>query len=201
MILASGSPQRRAILEQLGVAFRVVVTGVDELEAGPPEEIAVENARRKASAAATREAVGVTGGQAGGNRFTAETVLGVDTLVALDGRIYGKPTDREDAVMTLRELAGRSHRVVSGVCVIENGETRTAAAVTQVHFRPLPEAVLAWYVETGEWQGRAGGYAIQGRGAALVRSIEGDYLNVVGLPVATLLELLPSLLFPAISAA
>ena len=125
-------------------------------------------------------------------------VLGVDTVVALDGRVYGKPTDREDAAATLRALAGRSHRVVSGLCVIEDGAARTATAATEVNFRSLSDAAIAWYVETGEWEGRAGGYAIQGRGAALVEYIQGDYLNVVGLPVATLLDLLPSLLFSAI---
>ena len=189
MILASGSPQRRAILEQLGVAFNVVVPGVEELMAGPPEEIALANAFRKASAVAT-------GQQASGN---GETVLGVDTLVALGSRVYGKPADRESAAATLRALGGRRHRVISGVCVIEDGRARTATAVTTVDFRPLGEAALGWYLDTGEWEGRAGGYAIQGLGAALVQRIDGDYLNVVGLPVATLLDLLPSLLFPAVS--
>jgi septum formation protein len=122
----------------------------------------------------------------------------VDTLVALDGRVYGKPRDRDDAVATLSALAGRSHRVVSGICVVEEGEARSATAVTEVSFRPLSDSAISWYVDTQEWQGRAGGYAIQGRGAALVQSIQGDYLNVVGLPVATLLDLLPSLLFSAI---
>ncbi|MGH2835518.1 MAG: Maf family protein [Solirubrobacteraceae bacterium] len=185
MILASGSPQRRAILEQLGVGFSVLVTGADELTAGRPEEVAVENARRKARAAVEQIDSG-------------ETVLGVDTLVALEGRLYGKPVDRLQAAATLGALAGRSHSVVSGLCLIEDGRERIAAAVTEVSFRPMSEPAIDWYLDTGEWQGRAGGYAIQGRGAALVRSIHGDYLNVVGLPVATLLDLLPSLLFSGI---
>ena len=191
MILASGSPQRRAILEQLGVAFSVVVTGVEELGAGRPEEVAVENARRKARSAAHREehAIQAAGGEA---------VLGVDTLVALDGRLYGKPADRGEAAATLRALSGRCHRVVSGICLIEDGRERSAVATTQVNFRPLGESAIDWYLGTGEWQGRAGGYAIQGRGAALVESVDGDYLNVVGLPVAKLLDLMPSLLFSAI---
>jgi septum formation protein len=189
LILASGSPQRRAILEQLGIAFQVVVPEVEELTTGHPEELVLENAYRKASAVAS-------GTQATGN---AEAVLGVDTIVALGDEVYGKPADREDAAATLRALGGRSHRVLSGVCVIEQGLARTAAAVTTVHFRSLSEQTLGWYLDTDEWQGRAGGYAIQGRGAALVDSIEGDYLNVVGLPVGTLVDLLPSVLFPAIS--
>jgi septum formation protein len=189
LILASGSPQRRAILEQLGVAFRVVVSGVEEIEAGEPEQVALENARRKALAVAS------------GLRATGDAegpILGVDTLVELDGRIFGKPADREHAAATLRELGGRSHRVLSGVCLIEAGSERVGVAVTTVRFRPISESALEWYLETQEWRARAGGYAIQGRGAALVRSIEGDYLNVVGLPVAMLLELAPSLLFPAV---
>jgi septum formation protein len=129
----------------------------------------------------------------------AEPILGVDTIVALGDDVYGKPADRDQAAATLRALGGRSHRVLSGVCVIEQGLARTAAAVTTVHFRSLSEQTLGWYLDTDEWRGRAGGYAIQGRGAALVDSIEGDYLNVVGLPVGTLVDLLPSVLFPAIS--
>ncbi len=195
VILASGSPQRRAILEQLGIAFTVVVPDVDELTGGVPEEVVLENAERKASA--------VAGGLVPGERDQlagdAEAVLGVDTVVALGGQIYGKPAGREAAAETLRRLGGRSHRVLSGVCVIERDRTRTAVAVTTVAFRPLSERTLAWYLDTDEWRGRAGGYAIQGRGAALVASIDGDYLNVVGLPVATLLDLLPSAIFPALS--
>jgi nucleoside triphosphate pyrophosphatase len=140
-------------------------------------EVAVENAYRKASAVAHD---GV--------------VLGVDTVVSLGARLYGKPPGAEEARATLRALSGRRHGVTSGVCVIEAGRARTAAANTLVEFRPLSEALIEWYVAAEEWRGRAGGYAIQGRGAALIAGIEGDYWNVVGLPVATLLELLPSLL-------
>jgi septum formation protein len=195
VILASGSPQRRAILEQLGVEFTVVVSGVEELEQGPAEEVALENARRKG-----RAALAATGPLASSQAeqqvsSSDETVLGVDTVVALEDRLYGKPADRAQAAATLRALAARTHRVVSGICLIEDGRERTAAAVTEVGFRPLGDAAIDWYLDTGEWRGRAGGYAIQGRGAALVESIRGDYLNVVGLPVAALLDLMPSLLF------
>jgi septum formation protein len=181
LVLASGSPQRRAILEQLGVEFSVEVPDVEELEAGPPHEVALENAYRKASAIASGGA-------------SDRPVLGVDTVVALGVRLYGKPADPEEARATLTALAGRRHAVVSGVCLIEDGRSRTAAAQTSVEFRALPEELIDWYVTSQEWRGRAGGYAIQGRGAALVAAIEGDYLNVVGLPVATLLELAPELL-------
>lgn len=184
LILASRSPQRRAILEQIGVPFTVHVTDAEELTAGPPEEVALENAYRKAAAAAAQ-----TGGEA--------AILGVDTLVALGSRIYGKPADRAAAADTLRALSGHRHAVVSGVCLIEPGppvRTRTAAARTWVEFRALDEAAIDAYLDTGEWRERAGGYAIQGRGAVLVSGIEGDYANVVGLPVATLIDLAPWLL-------
>ena len=193
MILASRSPQRRTILEQLGIPFEVRVADVDELGEGPPHEVAVENAYRKAAAVA---GLGFTGGggvaQAGA---PGELVLGVDTIVTLGGQIYGKPAGVDHARETLRALSGCRHAVVSGVCLIEGPRVRTAVSTTLVDFRALDDPVIEWYLETGEWSGRAGGYAIQGRGAALVRSLEGDYLNVVGLPVALLLELAPELLW------
>ena len=176
LILASRSPQRSAILEQLGIRFAVIEPDVEELEEGRPEAVAAENACRKAAA------------------VEGDLVLGVDTVVSLDGRIYGKPVDPRQARATLRDLSGRTHEVIGGLCLVEPERTVTATATTRVRFRELDEPLLEWYVASGEWQGRAGGYAIQGRGAALVEAIEGDYLNVVGLPVATLLELAPWLL-------
>ena len=155
--------------------FTVVVPAVDELETGDPVEVALENARRKASA------------------VEGEPVLGVDTVVVLDGRIYGKPADAGQAEATLRALSGRTHEVISGVCVLDSGRARAASTTTRVRFRELEPELLDWYLASGEWRERAGGYAIQGRGAALVAQIDGDYLNVVGLPVATLLELIPAL--------
>jgi septum formation protein len=155
---------------------------VAELGAGPPGEVAVENAYRKAVAVAERE--------------PGATVLGVDTVVALGPRLYGKPRDREEARITLSALAGRRHAVIGGVCLIEPGRTRTLAATTQVQFRALSADEVERYLDTGEWKGRAGAYAVQGRGALMVREIEGDYLNVVGLPVAALMELSPGLFSP-----
>jgi septum formation protein len=137
--------------------------------------VAKENARRKAAA------------------VDGELVLGVDTVVALDGRIYGKPGDEDVAGATLRALSGRTHEVVSGLAI----GAEVTSAVTRVTFRTVTEPLLQWYVETGEWRDRAGGYAIQGRGAALVTAIDGDYLNVVGLPVAQLLARMPGLLWGA----
>jgi septum formation protein len=154
---------------------------VQELVSGPPHEVAVENAFRKASAVAVDgEAV----------------VLGVDTVVALGSTIYGKPASVDEARATLAALSGRRHHVISGLCLVGfEGRTRTSAATTTVEFRTLDERLVQWYLDSGEWRERAGGYAIQGLGAALVRSIDGDYFNVVGLPVALLLELAPELLF------
>jgi septum formation protein len=180
LVLASRSPQRRAILTQLGVPFEVRPADVEELTAGPDIEVALENAFRKASAV---------------QRHPGETVLGVDTVVALGAELYGKPTGEANAREVLLRLAGRRHEVVSGVCVIGPDERpRTASARTGVRFRDFGPDLLDWYLKSGEWRDRAGGYAIQGRGAALVAAVEGDYFNVVGLPVATLLGLLPQLL-------
>jgi septum formation protein len=179
LILASRSPQRRAILEQLGIEFSVVVSEVEERERGEPEEVALQNAHHKALAVAERHPDGM--------------VLGVDTVVSLNGRLYGKPADVEEARATLRALSAHRHLVISGLCLVEAGETRTAVATTAVCFRLLSDELVEWYLDSEEWRERAGGYAIQGRGAALVDSIEGDYLNVVGLPVTALLDLAPGL--------
>jgi septum formation protein len=178
LILASASPQRRAILEQIGVAFEVRVPAVEELSEGPAAEVALENAYRKAAAIGPAEL----------------PVLGVDTVVSLGAQIFGKPRDATHAAEMLGALAGERHVVISGVCLIDGERVRTAAARTTVEFRPLDAAMVAAYVGIGEWEGRAGAYAIQGRGATLVQRIEGDYLNVVGLPVPTLLDLAPQLL-------
>ncbi len=177
MILASGSPQRKAILEQLGLAFRVVVPGVEERSTGDPGQVVAENALRKARA------------------VEGDRVLAADTAVVLDGVTLGKPRDEAEAAHFLRRLSGRTHEVMSGIAVREaDGSERDDVAVTRVRFRLLEQAERDWYLATGEWAGRAGAYAIQGKGAALVEEIEGDYCNVVGLPVAALLRLVPDLL-------
>jgi nucleoside triphosphate pyrophosphatase len=127
-------------------------------------------------------------------RGAGELVLGVDTVVALDGRLWGKPATEADARATLHALSGRTHTVVSGVVLAGEGSPRTATAATQVSFRALAEPEIEWYMAVEEWRERAGGYAIQGAGCALVATIAGDWTNVVGLPVATLLALYPALL-------
>ena len=180
LVLASRSPQRHAILEQLGIDHRVVPADVEEDERGDPRRLVVENALRKARAVAARAANG-------------ERVLGVDTTVVLDGRSFGKPADAAEAETFLRRLSGRTHEVWSGIALLDGGSERTAGALTRVRFRRLEEPELHWYLASDEWRERAGGYAIQGRGAALVESVDGDFWNVVGLPVAELLRLAPDL--------
>jgi septum formation protein len=180
LVLASASPQRRAILERIGVPFTVRPTDVIELDRGDPAEVAVENALRKARAARVRG--------------TPETVLGVDTLVALGEQIYGKPPNAGAARETIAALAGETHTVLSGIALLRGDREQVALAQTQVAFRECDERMVDWYVATGEWRGRSGGYAIQGLGAVLVREVHGEYENVVGLPIATLLDLYPELL-------
>jgi septum formation protein len=180
LVLASGSPQRRAILGDLGLDFDVRASDVAEEDEGAPRVVASENALRKALAVAADA--------------QDDVVIGCDTLVATDGtEIWGKPSDADEARATLRHLSGRTHEVVSGLAIVQRGDVRAATEITHVTFRALDDATIEWYISTGEWNGRAGGYAIQGRGAVLVNRIEGDYLNVVGLPVAALLGLCPAL--------
>jgi septum formation protein len=183
LVLASASPQRRKLLERLGVTFTVRPTGVAELEHGDPGEVAVENALRKARAARIGE--------------EPETILGVDTLVALGPRIYGKPADETQARDTISALAGTTHEVLSGVALLRGEREQVALARTEVVFRDCDQALVERYVASGEWREKSGGYAIQGLGAMLVREIHGDYENVVGLPLATLLDMVPELLSPS----
>jgi septum formation protein len=176
ILLASRSPQRRALLGALGIDFRVVVSRAEE------GDDPAGNARAKAEEVAER--VGVPGDGA---------VLGADTEVLLDGRALGKPADAGEARAILARLSGRAHVVRSAVCLITPTGRRELADETTVVFRALSERMLAWYAGTGEWRDRAGGYAIQGAGAALVRRIEGDHATVVGLPLGALVDALDEL--------
>lgn len=169
ILLASTSPQRRAILQQLGIPFEVVAPDYRELGDDPLEH-AVGKARS------------IGGGDC--------PVLGVDTIVRLDGHVLGKAAGPEAAAGMLEALSGRTHEVVSGLCLRTAAWEESGTTITRVTFRPLTPRDIAAYVASGEWEGRAGAYAIQGLGARLVEGIEGDYLNVVGLPVALLVRLL-----------
>jgi septum formation protein len=186
LILASASPRRREILSSLGIAFEVVLPEVEEKEEGDPEEVVVENARRKALAGFAAAGKGVT-------------TLGVDTDVVLDGRILGKAVDRTEARERLEALSGRKHTVLSGVVLYGPSRgaepvERSGVARSEVTFRKLDRATIETYVASGEWRDRAGAYAIQGLGSILIDRVEGDFSNVVGLPVRLLLELAPELL-------
>lgn len=182
-VLASASPQRTAILTQLGIPHRVIVADVEETMSGDPDRVAEDNARAKANAVARTQPMA--------------TVIGSDTIVLTDdGAILGKPADLAEARAMLGRLLGRTHTVVSGLAIAGPGRAATRSGVdrTTVRMRTLTDAELDRHLAHGEWEGRAGAYAIQGRGAGLVERIEGDYLNVVGLPVALLARLAPELL-------
>ena len=196
--MASASPRRREILTALGVEFEVVVPEVEELGEGEPERVVVENALRKARAGAEKAGAG-----------EGDLVLGVDTEVVLDGRVLGKPRNVGEARQGLEALSGRTHEVLSGVAVVDGAffrnsrnnapfppdrAERTAVAASLVTFRALDEPTIDLYLASGEWRDRAGGYAIQGLGSILVETLQGDFSNVVGLPVRNLLELEPRLL-------
>jgi septum formation protein len=176
LILASTSPQRRSILEQLRIPFEIVAPRY--VEHDPPDADPTELVRRHAE------------GKARSVHADGRITLGVDTTVHLDGRVYGKAADSEDAARMLLELAGRRHTVVSGLCLLGAGDDVIADDRTEVTFREASEKTLAAYVVSGEWEGRAGAYAIQGLGGRLVERIDGDYLNVVGLPGALLVSVL-----------
>jgi septum formation protein len=178
LILASTSPHRRAILEQLNVPFEVVRPRYVETDPHDtsPQELVRQHARGKAHSVAAG---------AGGR-----PVLGVDTAVVRAGQVYGKPADEADARAMLRALSGGVHQVVSGLCLLRSGWEVVEHEATSVVFRSLASRDIDAYVASGEWRGRAGAYAVQGLGASLVERIEGDYLNVVGLPAALLVRVL-----------
>ena len=170
----------------MGIAFEPVVPDVAEANDGEPEKLVVENARRKA-------AVGLRGADEGA------VALGVDTEVVLDGRALGKAADPDEARAHLEALSDRTHEVLSGVVLLgprrPDGEPkeRSGVARSQVTFRELDAATLDLYLGSGEWRDRAGAYAIQGLGSILIERLEGDFSNVVGLPVGVLHDLAPEL--------
>ncbi|MFT3865432.1 MAG: Maf family protein [Solirubrobacterales bacterium] len=163
----------------MGLEFDVVVPGVEELDAGDPEFLVIENARRKARAI---------------ERPPGALVIACDTDVVLDGEVLGKPADAADSRAYLDRMSGRAHTVMSGLVVIDGaGEERSGLERTEVFFRQLSDAEVQRYVNFGEWEGRSGGYAIQTLGSTLVERLEGSVSNVVGLPVGLLAELAPAL--------
>lgn len=176
IILASQSPRRRELLERMGIRnFRVVSADIDEREEEqlPPEQLVCRLASRKAEAVAEKAPKGAV-------------IIAADTVVSLDGTVLGKPGDKLEAFKMLSTLSGNRHQVYTGLCVIWDGDKRTEYEVTDVTFRELGEKEIEDYIATGEPMDKAGAYGIQGYGALLVERIEGDYYNVMGLPVCRL---------------
>lgn len=175
LILASKSPRRSEILKTAGYDFVIRVADADETipEGTSPEDAVVLLAARKAMAV---------------DRADNETVLGADTIVVLDDKILGKPKDREDAFNMLKNLSGRVHSVFTGVCIVEKGKSMTLCEETKVEFMPLTDEEIYTYIDTNDCYDKAGAYGIQGYASKFVRGINGDYFNVVGLPISAIYE-------------
>ena len=183
IILASASPRRKELLEQIGLTFDVIVSDAPEvITKSEPSEVVEELSLQKAKAVAQKIAA------------DGAVVIGADTIVCQDGKIMGKPKDKEDASKMLDRLAGNTHSVFTGVTVIADGAcVRTFSCETKVRVYPMTQQEIWDYIETGEPMDKAGAYGIQGRFAAWVEAIEGDYNNVVGLPVSALWQVLKTL--------
>lgn len=188
LVLASSSPRRQELIRSLMLPVTIQVSDVDETvpEGMEPAVIVEELSVRKARAVADR--LPASSHEGGSRRI----VIGSDTIVVLDGEVLGKPADKSDAEGMLSRLQGRSHQVYSGVACIDSasGDVRVSHRMTRVHMKPLRPDQITRYVETGEPMDKAGSYAIQGLGATIVDEIEGDYFNVVGLPLSLLAAML-----------
>ncbi len=184
LVLASGSPRRKEMLERVGLSLTVQAADVEEhaILGERPFQMAERLAGIKALAVAQLQ-------------HTPALVLAADTIVVLDREVLGKPADAADAARMLRSLSGREHVVITGFALIrsDTGVEKVRHVATVVHFRELTEGMIADYIATGEPLDKAGAYGIQGVGALLVRGIEGSYTNVVGLPLVEVLEALPQL--------
>jgi septum formation protein len=172
--LASQSPRRRELLDQLGLEYGVLEVAVPELRQAqePPEDYVSRVAREKAGAGLLQVMANARA-----------VVLGADTEVVLDDRVYGKPADGDDARRMLKELSGRTHRVLSSVWLLSSSREAHALSASDVRFATLDDAGIEAYVAGGEWRGKAGGYAIQGRAAAFIDYLSGSYSGVMGLPL------------------
>lgn len=176
LILASQSPRRQELMKLIGIPFTVRVADIDEtLEDLSPELAVAQLSRKKAEAA---------------RHSPAETVIGADTVVVLDGKILGKPTDETDAFRMLRFLSGRCHQVMTGLTVLRGNRTVSVTEVTEVRFRSLTDGEILQYIASGDPKDKAGSYGIQSGGALFVEGINGDYYNVMGLPVCRLSQIL-----------
>ena len=182
VILASGSPWRRRLLKKHGVVFKVVVSNFKERKTHEtPRMVAIHNACGKAESVL--------------KKHPHATVIGIDTVGVLRGKVFGKPKNRAHARRMLLSISGTVHRVISGMCVLDgqSGVRIVTAVTTKVHFKKLDEQELERYLDSGQWKGKAGAYAIQGRAKGFVKKIDGDLSNVVGIPIPQLLSILKKL--------
>lgn len=185
LILASKSPRRKELLKQIGIPFVVVVSDAEEVSGNSwtPAALVVENAKRKARAVA--------------EKYPDSPVLGADTVVSSEGKIFGKPKDKDEARKMLTALSGKMHEVTTGLALINRNEIRTTSVTTKVFFDTMTKADIDAYIATDESMDKAGAYAIQGKAARFIEKIEGSYSNVVGLPLNALIQLGKGLnLFP-----
>ena len=185
LILASKSPRRKELLKQIGIPFVVVVSDAEEVSGNSwtPAALVVENAKRKARAVA--------------EKYPDSPVLGADTVVSSEGKIFGKPKDKDEARKMLTALSGKMHEVTTGLALINRNEIRTTSVTTKVFFDTMTKADIDAYIATDESMDKAGAYAIQGKAARFIEKIEGRYSNVVGLPLNALIQLGKGLnLFP-----
>lgn len=180
IVLASGSPRRRELMEMLDVKDLVIIPAKGEEK--PPEGVGPGELVMALASAKAREVAAA--------RAAGDTVIGADTIVWVDGRVLGKPHSEQEAGQMLRLLSGNVHEVYTGVCLIKDGEESCQFDVTRVRFRPLSEREIAAYIKTGEPMDKAGAYGAQGKAALFVQSIEGDFFNVMGLPLCMLGEML-----------
>lgn len=189
VVLASRSPQRKALLKALGLSFRVVPADVEEETKGEPRDVVLANARSKARAVAHRRRAGTI-------------VIAGDTEVVVDGNTLGQPEHEGEARWCLQALSGRSHQVIGALALLGPERSRdgllerSGVESTRVSFARLDRELIDAYLASGEWRGRAGGYAVQGLGSALVARVEGDVSNVIGMPIGLLLRLAPELIAP-----
>ncbi|MFQ5645454.1 MAG: Maf family protein [bacterium] len=191
LILASASPRRRELLQQLGLEFEVIAAerAEEKHEGAPVPELVQENAQRKVEEVARN----LSGGG---------VILGADTVLEFEARAIGKPADKHEAARILERLSNKSHLVHTGIALLDRDshQSLTAVSSTEVTFKPLTSSVIESYLGAGEYRDKAGAYAIQGLGAALIRGIKGEYSNVVGLPLGLLSDLLPRFgIFPLVS--
>ena len=177
LILASKSPRRKELLKQIGIPFVVVVSDAEEVSGNSwtPAALVIENAKRKARAVA--------------EKYPDSPVLGADTVVSLEGKIFGKPKDKDEARKMLTALSGKMHEVTTGLALINRNEIRTTSVTTKVFFDTMTKADIDAYIATDEPMDKAGAYAIQGKAARFIEKIEGSYSNVVGLPLNALIQL------------